>query len=472
MIKRTFIDKFTTIVKDSKDNFGLNPIGALHYGDIVSRCLIHFDEGRMARFPSNARHILKLTNCSGIDKSSFNDSPVKGTEFIDRERATSFDVLAFRIPEFWDAGRGFDSTDDFWFVGKSAVSQHGANWFYAHDGKEWGTEIDDKGHTIPVEGVLSTETLISEYEKYSKGEKSLIIGRQHFDRGNENLEIDITEFVSAVLKGEYRNYGIGLSFSPSLEESTPKKTQYIGFFTNNTNTFFQPVVESRLNVPISDNRYNCYIGKENNLYFYAVLGGVPTDLEEVPVCKIDGKNNPVFRQDTGIYYTKVKYTDSKEANTIHYDEWSNLKYDGESLEDVEMEFVVLPKERFFSLGEMGEESDNLEPSISGINDHEKVFQGDERTLRVIFRKKYSSEYSLVGNCYYRIYVKDGKREITIVDWDNIDTCGKYNIFKINSAEYLPAEYHVDIKAKIGNDVRIFKDKLVYTIVDNITAIKR
>ena len=370
------------------------------------------------------------------------------------------------------ANARFDNSDDFWFIGKNAVSQHGANWLYAYDGKEWGTEIDESGHTIPVEGVLSVETIEEEYEKYSKGEKSLIIGRQHFDRGNENLEIDITDFVDSVLGGEYKNFGIGLVFSPALEESLPKKTQYVGFFTNNTNTFFQPVVESRMNGGINDNRYNCYIGKTNRLYFYSILGGVPTDLDEVPTCDVDGENSPVFRQNVGVYYTEVKYIDKSQANTIHYDVWSNLKYDGESLEDVEMEFVVLPKERFFSLGEMGGESDNLEPSISGINDHEKVFQGDERTLRVVFRKKYSSEYNLVGNCYYRIYVKDGKREITIVDWDNIDTCGKYNTFKINSAEYLPAEYHVDIKAKIGNDVRIFKDKLVYTIVDNITNIKR
>ena len=78
----------------------------------------------------------------------------------------------------------------------------------------------------------------------------------------------------------------------------------------------------------------------------------------------------------------------------------------------------------------------------------------------------------MGNCQYRIYVKDGKREITVVDWDSIDTCGKFNTFKLNSAEYLPAEYHIDIKAKIGNDTRIFKNKLTYTIVDNITNIKR
>lgn len=471
MIKRTFIDKFTTIVAGSKDNFGLNPIGALHYGDIVSRCLLHFDESGLENIP-NAKHVLKLTNCSGIDKSSLNDVPVNGIGFIDRERATSFDVLAFRIPEFWDAGRGFDNSDDFWFIGKSAVSQHGANWYFAYDGKEWGTEIDDSGHTIPVQGVLSNETLAEEYEKYSRGEESLIIGRQHFDRGNENLEIDITDYVNSVLTGETTNFGIGLVFSPALEASRPEKTQYVGFFTNNTNTFFQPVVESRATEVLNDNRYNCYLGKTNKIYFYAVLGGVPADLDELPVCEIDGEESPVYRQNTGIYYTEVKYTNKSEENTIHYDTWSNLKYEGEELEDVEMEFVVLPKQNFFSLGEASNSSESLEPTISGINDNEKIFQGDERTLNVIFRKKYSSEYNLVGNCQYRIYVKDGKREITVVDWDNIDTCGKFNTFKLNSAEYLPAEYHIDIKAKIGNDTRIFKNKLTYTIVDNITNIKR
>ena len=179
MVTRTFLDKCTTIFSGSKDNFGLNPIGMLNYGPSVSRCLIHFDMENIEKMDgSGIKHTLKLTNCGSLDKDSLNSKPAPSTMIFDRERATSFDIIAFRMPEFWDGGRGFDNSDDFWFVGKKVVSQHGANWYYAYDGKEWGREIDEHGHIIPVEGVYDNETLEAEYEKYSRGEDSIIIGRQ------------------------------------------------------------------------------------------------------------------------------------------------------------------------------------------------------------------------------------------------------------------------------------------------------
>ena len=161
---------------------------------------------------------------------------------------------------------------------------------------------------------------------------------------------------------------------------------------------------------------------------------------------------------------------SVSTETIFYDVWSNLKYEGEELDEVEMEFVVHPGSQFASLGNYEKVEMNLVPSISGINDNENIYQGDERTLNVIFKVKYSSDYELLKECQYRLYVKDGKREHDVIDWDNIDVRGKYNSFKIKSAELIPGQYHIDIRAKVHNDLRVFKDKLKFTIVDNITNI--
>lgn len=472
MVTRTFLDKCTTIFSGSKDNFGLNPIGMLNYGPSVSRCLIHFDMENIKKMGgSGIKHTLKLTNCGSLDKDSLNSKPAPSTTLFDRERATSFDIIAFRMPEFWDGGRGFDNSDDFWLVGKKVVSQHGANWYYAYDGKEWGREIDEHGHIIPVEGVYDNETLEAEYEKYSRGEESVIIGRQHFDVGNENFSIDITKYVDGVLNGDYQNYGIGLAFTPAFESLNVKSIQYVGFFTNHTNTFFKPVVESRCSSSVSDDRYMFFAGKTNKLYFYSILGGIPTDLEELPVCTINGQKYPVTRQNTGVYYATVK-VDRKaiSTETIFYDVWSNLKYEGEELDEVEMEFVVYPGSQFASLGNYEKIEMNLEPSISGINDNENIYQGDERTLNVIFKVKYSSDYELLKECQYRLYIKDGKREHDVIDWDDIDIRGKYNSFKIKSAELIPGQYHVDIRAKVSQDLRVFKDKLKFTVVDNITNI--
>lgn len=475
MVTRTFLSKCTTIFNGSNDNFGFNPIGMLNYGHLVSRALIYFniDNIKSARdggfTKEGTRHILNLTNCGSIDQKTFDEMVVSSDNKGIKERASSFEIVVFKIPELWDAGRGFDNSTDFWLLGKNSSSQHGATWYHAYDGKVWGTEIDKNGDIVPVEGCINLE---EEYKKYENKENSLILTTLRFDTGNENFKIDITDFINDLLDEKCENFGIGLAFAPYLEALVPKYTQYVGFFTNHTNTFFQPYIESRCSNAIVDNRYSFHLNKNNKLYFYAILDGVYTDLDTLPICTIDCKNSPVSRVKTGVYCAEATLPSTAKANAMYYDTWSNLIYKGEDLGEVELEFVALPKENYFKLGERVTDKISCEPSLSGINDNEKIYQGDERTIDVKFRIAYSSDYELINDCQYRIYVKDGKREVDVIDWDNIDVEGMCNLFKIKTGELLPAQYHIDIKAKIGNDTRIFKDKLQFTVVDNVTEMKK
>lgn len=476
MVTRTFLSKCTTIFEGSKDNFGLHPVAMLNYGQVLSRAMVYFDMDNIEKIikeegyaQNKLTHTLKLTNCGNTDTKGF-EKPLPSEDLNgEKYRATSFSVLVFRVPEKWDAGRGFDKSDDFWLLGKQSVSQQGANWFYAYNGKKWGVEKDESGKTIYTKGIISIDRLSEELDKYNRGEESLIVNTQHFDHGNENFNIDITSYVNGVLENKFKNFGLAIAFTPLLEESADEITKYVGFFTNNTNTFFAPYVETRCYEAIEDTRYSFYSGIDNKLYFYAILGGIPVDLDEVPTCTIDGVKYPVFRQNTGIYFANVKI--NSEKNTILYDNWGNLKYKGENIDDVELEFEVMPRDKFFVLGDKMLRSNSFDPSLSGINDNEKVYQGDERTIDVIFRIPYTNNYEIVNTAEYRIYVKDGKREIDVIDWDKINLSNDRNFFKIKTQELLPSEYHIDIRTKIGMDMRIFKDKLTFKVVDNATELK-
>lgn len=475
MVTRTFLSKCTTIFNGSKDNFGLNPIGMLNYGRLISRCLLYFDIDNIKSavndggfIKDKTKHILKLTNCGSIDKRTFDEMMVSSDDMGVKERACSFSIIAFKVPERWDAGNGFDNSTDFWLLGKASVSQHGANWFNAYDGKRWGTKFDESGELIAEDGVYSFEKLEKEYEKFKNGEDSVIICEQKFDVGNEDFELDITKYVNDVLDGKNNNYGICLAFSPEIEELQTEYTQYVGFFTNHTNTFFHPVVESRCSDVVRDNRYSFFNGKSNRLYFYANIDGIPTDLDELPTCEINGVYYDVFRQKTGVYYADVKLSASD--NEICYDIWRGT-FDGEEFEE-ELEFVVLPKKSRMSLGDTIARGLRVEPALSGINDWEKIYQGDERTISVKFNIQYTSNYELINECYYRLYVMDGERELDVIDWDDIDVTGFENSFKICSKELLPGSYYVDIKAKCGKDLRIFKDKLHFKVVSNVTEMTK
>lgn len=468
MVTRTFISKSNTIIKGSNENMGLNPILMLTYGNIVSRGLIYFDIDKIKKniedktFASleNVKHTLCMTNCGSIDNRRFEDTLPSIAGSGDRERATSFDLIFFELPSEWDQGRGFDSSLDYWLIGKGVINTNGSNWEYAYNGKKWDTD-----------GIYSSDFLSKEIEKFNKKENSIIVAHQHFDYGNENIKADLTDYINNLVKGNKKNNGLGIAFSPMAEETTPKLSQYVGFFTHHTNTFFQPFIESRYNEQINDNRYDFSIGKKNNLLFLASFNGSFVNLDELPTCSINDVNYPVKQVSKGIYSAEVNINKkSCEPETILYDIWDNLKFDEEEIEPVEMEFVT--HKSSLSLGTIKAQTDTVSPLIIGINDCEKINQGEIRELKVYFKKAYTqNDYKLLDNCEYRLYVMDDKREIDVIDWDLISKISDFNVFYIKTDELLPNKYKVDIRAKMGNEIRLFKDCLNFEIINNSTIEK-
>lgn len=464
MITRTFISKCNTIFKDSHENFGLNPVGMLNYGNDRSRLLIYFDMSNIKSLINDNIerntfvHTLKMTNCASI-----NYTP----EYKSSERASSFDVIAFKIPAQWDRGIGFDSSVDIWATGKSVISTQGSNWYNSCSGIKWNEiEIVENGEKPFTDGIYTIDFLYDELTKYIRGEKSVIIGKQHFDFGNEDLNIDITNYVNECLDGS-PNYGICIAFSPILENKKEFQNKYVGFFTNETNTFFQPIVESKSNASIIDNRYTFISGKSNRLYFFATDGVNGVALDETPICTIDGVEYPVKCQEKGVYYAEVSnITSSKEI--IKTDIWSNIICDGVNEGEIENEFIVHPNRLTFNKTE----KINVSPSISGLNDNENIYQGDIRTISVIFQIPYSKSYELFNDSFYRIYVKDGKREIDVIDWDRLNIIGMEQEFTLKSDELLPSNYFIDLKVVSNKETRIFKEVGKFTIKSNATEMKK
>lgn len=479
MVTRTFLDKVTTIVSGSTDNYGLHPIAMLSYGPTVSRMLIHFNidkileeyadshidkEGEKYYIPiGNTRHILKMTNCGSLSSSFQKDILDSPDEVGYKKRAASFRVIALRLPDSeryqWDEGVGFDNSQDFWLIGDKSVSTDGANWFQSYNGMKW-EEV----------GIFTTDTIWKAIEKYSGDtEDSIIIARQKFDHGNENLFLDITKYVNDIIEGKHKNNGICICFYPDLEEKQMEVSQYVGFFSNTTRTFFEPVVESRNDEPIRDNRNNFICGKENRLYCYLKEDGKFFDSKTKPKCIIDNQEYDVIRQRKGIYYATVKLNCS--ANIIKYDEWNNITFeDGTSLtEPAELEFVTKTRESSVSISGLMKPKSSFTCSCSGVNKYEKINQGDERIVKINFNIPYSKESPKdIRDVEYRLYVMDGENEIDVIEYDKADITADGIVFLLKTGEYVPGEYNVDIRAKSNSETRIFKNELIFTVVGNAT----
>lgn len=492
MTFRTYISKFATIVSNSKINTGLNPISELVYGkdNIISRALLYFDHSKIQELINNGtmvdrdkmRHTLHITNVSSVDTSQAYQCETSSINENKKIRAASFDLIFFLIPKTWDRGKGFDYTKSYLNFGyisptpidpKRLSSEDGCNWFQPQNGYKWGED-----------GVYSNDTLSKEYDKWAANESSIVIGRQHFDYGYENIDIDITDTINKFLDGELENYGIGIAYSPLLEVSESEYENYVGLLTDKTNTFFEPYVETRYDDAISDDRSNFVLNKHNKLYLYCTIGDHLEDLDKTPTVTItDGNDevitdsNGIFMRDIqakkfsrGIYYIDLMCSTTHfKADTMLFDKWDGLVYQGVDLEPSELDFILKKSNNYFNIGNSLEtENVTYSPSISGIKEKEQIKRGDIRKLVISGRPSYTyNTYELIDSMDIRLYVKDGTREIDVIEWDKVNKAFSNNYYVIDTNMLIPNRYYVDVRIKYGMNSIVHHDLLSFDIVDDL-----
>lgn len=470
IVTKTYITKSNTLIKDSNSNTGLNPILELNYGKMNTRGILYFNHEKVKKmvedkiYPdmSKLRHVLKMTNSSSITDKDFNKKCLDSEFENYRQRATSFDLVFFIIDKEWDCGRGFDYVMDVYNNSHRGFSVEGSNWYNCKTNARWNEE-----------GVFTIQHLSKEVDKFTSLKKNsdIIIAIQHFDYGNENIEVDITDTFNKFISGDLKNRGIGIAFMPSLEQIKSKYSQYVGFFTRHTHSFFEPYVETTYKENIEDDRINFSLDKDNKLYLYVNIGGNYENLDELPTCSIDGHEYEVKQSTKGIYYIDVKLSSvNYESGTMMYDIWSNLFYKKQKLEDVELSFVLKNKENHFSVGlpQLNDET-KIIPSLYGINDHEQIIRGDIRKVNVDCRVQYTSnQQQPVADIKYRVYVIEGNKQYDVISWNKVERGYNENYFLINTLEMIPSRYYVDICIESGYNVINHHKTLQFDIVEDIT----
>jgi hypothetical protein len=180
--------------------------GGTGLGLAIALAAIKYHDGEID--VKKLHHKLKMTNCGSVTLPLFNNNVFVSCK--EKQRAVSFDIIAFRLPCEWDEGRGFDYQKDYIKDSHKIVSTDGSNWFQAKNGIDWDEN-----------GIYSYETLTKDYfENFNKNDDAIIIGKQHFDNGTENMELDITNYINQVLIDNKKFNGIGLAFSPNFEDIT------------------------------------------------------------------------------------------------------------------------------------------------------------------------------------------------------------------------------------------------------------
>lgn len=488
---RSYIDKNNTIIKrnsvattstaasmnfDNNVNVAKNPITELLYGEYSSKYIFRVNIDDLKEnikngnyvLTTNTRHYLNLTNCIFADPSFLAQINGKG-----KERATSFDLIVFPLEEDWEAGRGYDSEKnlDFTVNNKTYDTSSGSNWYHK-------TPPSVFPYIFPI-------TFDDEYwneEGIYSDEPSEIIDTVHFDNGDENLHVDITDYLNQILTDERENYGLGIAFHSAYNDIETDLTQSVSFFAANTQTYYEPYVESIFpDDIINDDRYSFIAGQNCDLYLYSVKNGVFQDFNETPLVDIyDSRNQPIsgltnletIKVRKGVYRVTFKIENSLcDGKKFFYDKWKNIKIYNYDLPTVTKKFTPVLLTTAVKIGSNPNLDTTYNIKISGLQQNEKIKRGDDRRVVINFISINSPTPTLIDNAYYRLYIKENENNKVIVyDWTQMDKTTE-NSFQLDTSFLIPREYYLDIRADIYGEKYYYGNILKFEIISTRAPIK-
>ena len=490
-IHRSYLNKNNTIISNSKVNTARNPVTQLFYGrNVSSNCTHTADpvdvcEGHTGFTPTvingysrflfdldladlqykmlccwtitGTTHKLVMTNTSNFDDKLINDYIlVDGSR-----RATSFDLMLFKVTgeTSWDGGVGYDYQPPKNMYGPEfdiTYSIRPSNWFNSTTLTNW---------TVP--GVYSN-ILPTSYQ---------VLATQSFNTGDENISFSsalLDAEISSILSGTVRST-YGVAFIPAFELLTGLTEAYsVGFFAKDTQTFFEPYLESSFNDLIIDDRGDFNLYESNSLFLYAYdNNGNPLCLDVLPTVTLYDCNGSVVSQYTastltcGAYYINMTITTIPQAAPVQYEDiWSNIIINGILQPNVTNEFIIY--DNAFNIGPTAVQPTIYGYSVSGIKEDEKITNGETRKVFVSTRVPYTTDQqALIDNLEYRMYVTQGTTQVEVIPWSPVNRTFTNNYFLLDTGWLIPNEYYLDIKATSNQQVDIYRKQIKFQIVNQL-----
>jgi hypothetical protein len=437
-------------------NTAKSPVTQLSYGNNFSKYLLQIDLDVLKTKVQNGdislngstKHYLHLTNCI------FGDEDLLG-EIADTQRASSFDLIVFKIGQQWDEGVGYELDEDYYSNTKQKLfSETASNWYNATTASGW---TQAGVYTTNISGTTTAQ----------------IIATQHFDNGNEDLHVDITTYVNGILTGQ-TDYGIGVAFASAYEIiAASEYDQTVSFFSKYTQSFFEPYLETVYDDLVQDDRNTFTLGESQNLMLYVSHNNQRANLDALPTVDIlDQSKNPISGY-TGITTTKIAKGVYKvnlaltgvtmcDNKLYFFDKWNGLILNGVNITPVTQKFVPVQMDDLVDFG--NGQPTQFVPFIYGIKKGEKINRGDVRKVIVEAKEIITARKSILSDIYYRIYVKEGKGQVEVQGWTQVNKTNKENNFFLDTSFLIPKEYFIDIKINYNSEITTLNNVVNFQIV--------
>jgi hypothetical protein len=496
-ILRSYINKNNTIISNSYVNTGRNPVIELNFGasDLIvpnfgyTRFIFDLDLSLLEENISSGvistgctsamTHTLQMTNTSSFDNELLNSFMSN-----ERRRATSFDLILWRIPKFsgntgipqlWDEGVGYDYSD-------FNIAQNSANGGISPltyvDSRAYSTRPSNWYQTTTLSGWSQNGIYNNKNEGVVNYSGLTIVARQHFELGNEDLNMDMTDEINGILNGSITGVtGWGISYLPQIENITGLTESYsVAFFSRHTQTFYQPYLLTNYNDLITDDRNLFLKNQENKLFLYVYQNGDFANLDSDPFVRIEDRNGVAITgmaslttclKTKGVYEVTVPNGFSNSPTPcLFYDVWSGLTINGQSVPNVTNQFTLQPYTSGIQIGSVSKDPEIYGFDFYGILQNEKILNTDIRKVGVTIKKAYTGQQLLLDvSGFYRVYVTEGTTEVLVQDWTPLNRTPNEYYFIFDMRDKIPNQYFVDIQVNTSGEKDTYKRQLTFSIVN-------
>lgn len=414
---RIYPEKSNTIASGFFRNFnsGFNPSALLWYGgsntrNSISKYLIQFNLDELEeKINSKEINIDFISSIRLRMKNVIPDGKLLDYDFeIDRREnkvASSFDLIAFPINKYWDQGRGYDLLGQQYIKttkGDTNLSGY-SNFLSATSTTSW----DEPGiFTDPI-----SSTAVTFYST------------QHFDKGDEDLDMDVTNIVKDWLSGGSENNGFAISYTREFETFTGDTRFLSRFFTEKTNTGFKPFLEVVYDKQIiRDERLQVANNKVSRLFLSLYSGNTSANYFSANTVNIKTINNQIVmsgltpqHMQKGFYYVDVLLTGTTKGQRLK-DVWEGITFDpGLDQQNFENTFQCIGN--FYD--NKPSEINDYTVDLYGIDNNSILKIGEVIRLYAQTRTSFSN---VDVNSYYGLEYRLVQNEITeIIPWSQFNT---------------------------------------------------
>ena len=453
-VYRSYFQKNNTLIENNGLNVSQNPVGEISYGTsnkTVTRIIFKVDlEPLMDKIiaeginPKSIKsHRLVLTNTIAqrpdlLGKLSYSQSI---------ERASSFSLDLFTVVEDWDEGAGyeFQFNDDAFILLPSGAS----NWNFAKTNVAWGTA-----------GAFFTGAT-----------GSTVIANQNFPKGNEDIDMDVTSYVNDILYSGLTDNGLGLKMPFPIEDTSTLKRRSVAFHVKNTNTFFEPYIETIIDDTIADDRHFFFMDKSNDLYLYSSIDNIT--ISAVTINDFNGRGymtipaSGVTRVKGGIYKISVTIPSSLYPDAVLFNDVWTIIQNGK-IKNISKDFYLVSSENFYNFDLSNRLTpDNYHFSFFGLKSGEFLKRGSRRRIDVNVKQLYKnqdSNYPL--NLEYRLFIKQSNDvQIDVIPFTSLDRTVVGYEFILDTSWLIPQDYYLELQISDGTVFSI-KDAIGFTIVSD------